>query len=199
MLKQAVADTKADWDRLSTRSFQYQQLKQEADANRALYNELIKKIREADINAGFQNNNVRIADVARPPLHPVFPNMRLNLLLALFLSAFLAVGAALLLDKLDTTLRSPEEASRFLGADVLGMLPLDRDASQLPKAIEPVSANSTIGGATVSGDDNVAHRKDNYRSISGFEEAVRTIRNTILLSDFRAASAFYSSYKRAAW
>ena len=184
MLKQAVADTKADWDRLSTRSFQYQQLKQEADGDRALYDELIKKIREADINAGFQNNNVRIADIARPPLHPVSPNKMLNLLLAFLFSALLAVGAALLLDKLDTTLRNPEEASRFLGTDVIGMLPLDRDASQLPKAIQPVSASRAKIGAAVSGDDNGAHRKDYYHSISGFEEAVRTIRNTILLSDF---------------
>ena len=45
MLQQALADTKASWDGLNARSYQYLQLKQEADADRALYNELIKKIR----------------------------------------------------------------------------------------------------------------------------------------------------------
>jgi succinoglycan biosynthesis transport protein ExoP len=80
---------------INSRSFEYQQLKREADADKTLYDELIRKIREADINAGFQNNNIRIADVARPPLHPVFPNVRLNLLLAFLFSTLLAVGAAL--------------------------------------------------------------------------------------------------------
>jgi len=129
MLQATLAETKAAWDRLNGQSFQYQQLKQEADADRALYDELIRKIREADINAGFRNNNIRIADVARPALFPVFPNVRLNLAFALILSSILAVGGALLLDKLDTTLRIPEEASRFLRTDVIGTLPLDRMAT----------------------------------------------------------------------
>jgi capsular exopolysaccharide synthesis family protein len=184
MLQQAVAQTKAEWDRLNARSFEYQQLKQEADANRALYDELIKKIREADINAGFQNNNVRIADVARPATTPVFPNTKLNLLLAFLFSTFLAVGAALLLDKLDTTLRDPEEASRFLGTDVIGMLPLDRDASRLPKIAAPTAVHSALAAANLSVNGHGEHRNGYYRSISGFEEAVRTIRNTILLADF---------------
>lgn len=105
MLQKAVGETKAEWDLINSRSFEYQQLKREAEADKTLYDELIRKIREADINVGFQNNNIRIADSARPPLRPVFPNVTLNLLLAFLLSTLLAVGAALLQDTLDTTLR----------------------------------------------------------------------------------------------
>jgi hypothetical protein len=181
MLKKALADTKAEWDSLNTRSFEYQQLKQEADADRALYNELIKKIREADINAGFRNNNIRIADVARPSLHAVFPNMAVNLLLALIFSSLLAVGAALLLDKLDTTLRNPEETSRFLRTDVIGSLPLDQGAVVLPKSSKPELAETSLVPQDASG-DNKDGRPRYYRAISGFEEAIRTLRNTILLS-----------------
>lgn len=185
MLQKALADTKAAWDNLNTRSFEYQQLKQEADADRALYNELIKKIREADINAGFRNNNIRIADVARPALYSVFPNITLNLILALIVSSFLAVGAALLLDKLDTTLRNPEEASRFLRTDVIGTLPLDQGACVLPKSPKPELAEASLVSQDASGDKKDGRRKGGYyRSISGFEEAIRTLRNTILLSDF---------------
>ena len=97
ILQTSVAETKAEWDRINSRSFEYQQLKREADADKALYDELIRKIREADINAGFQNNNIRIADVARPPLSPVSPNIRLNIMLAFLFSTLLAIGAALLI------------------------------------------------------------------------------------------------------
>jgi len=39
----------------------------EADADKTLYEELVRKIKEAGINAGFQNSAIRIADPARPP------------------------------------------------------------------------------------------------------------------------------------
>ena len=77
---------------INSKSFDYQRLKQEADANKALYDELIKKIREANINAGFQNNNVRIADVARPPLTPVSPNIPRNVLLAFLIATLMGIA-----------------------------------------------------------------------------------------------------------
>ncbi len=179
MLQASVNETKAEWDRVNAKSFQYQQLKQEADADKALYDELIKKIREADINAGYQNNNIRIADVARPALKPVFPNMALNLVLAFLLSTLLAVGGAIVLDSLDTTLRDPEEASRFLGADVIATLPVDRAGAQLPRPTSEVAS-----AALVSRNGHNGHHKDYYGGVSSFDEAIRSLRNTILLSDF---------------
>ena len=60
------AETKAEFDRLNARSFEYQALKREAEADKKLYEELVRKIKEAGINAGFQNQPIRIADPARP-------------------------------------------------------------------------------------------------------------------------------------
>jgi polysaccharide biosynthesis transport protein len=178
MLQTAVSQTKAEWDSNNARSFQYQQLKQEADTDKSLYDELIKKIREADINAGFQNSNIRIADLARPPVKPVFPNMKLNLILALLFSTLLGIGATILLDSLDTTLRDPAEATRFLGTDVIATMPSDRTAAQLPRPVAAIVSPQAI--PTTDRD----RRKGYYRSASSFDEAVRTLRNTILLSDF---------------
>ncbi|MFZ0338960.1 MAG: polysaccharide biosynthesis tyrosine autokinase [Terracidiphilus sp.] len=179
MLQKTVTETKAEWDSLNSRSFEYQQLKQEADADRALYDELIRKIREADINAGFQNNNIRIADLARPSIKPVSPRIKLYLCIAFLFSSFLAIGTAILLDSLDTTLRDPGEASRYLGTDVIGAIPVDTHAAQLPRPVtlEPKRA---IVPEIVS----KPGRNGNYGSRSSFDEAVRSLRNTILLSDF---------------
>src|SRR5262249_17210722 len=55
MLANAVKGTKAEWDHLNSRSFEYQTLKREADSNKKLYEELVRKIKEAGINASFQN------------------------------------------------------------------------------------------------------------------------------------------------
>jgi capsular exopolysaccharide synthesis family protein len=179
LLEKTVTDTKAEWDSLNSRSFQYRQFKQEADADKALYDELVKKIQEADINAGFQDNNISIADAARPPLDPVYPNVQMNLIMALLVSSLLGIGTALLLDSLDTTLRDPQKSSQFLGIDVIGTMPMDRSAAQLPRPIVPVQAESSLT-KVISSPNN----KGYYGTTSRFEESVRTIRNTILLSDF---------------
>ena len=97
MLKKAVAETKAEFDALNARSFRYDELKREAEADKRLYEELETKIKEAEINAGFQNSAIRIADSARPALLPVFPNLKLNLALALLFSLLLATSAALVM------------------------------------------------------------------------------------------------------
>jgi capsular exopolysaccharide synthesis family protein len=178
MLQRTVGETKAEWDRVNAHSFQYQQLKREADGDKALYDELIKKIRESDINAGFQNNNIRISDIARPSRTPVFPKTGLTMLVSFVFSTLLGIAAVLLLDSLDTTLRAPDEASRFLAVDIIGMLPRDpRSVSLLSK---PTSAPQSIVLQPRTEPDD----KGYYRNTGNFEEAVRRIRNTILLSDF---------------
>jgi capsular exopolysaccharide synthesis family protein len=179
MLAAAVAQTKAEWDSTNARWFEYDRLKQEADTDRALYDELIKKIREADINAGFQTNNIRIADAARPAANPVFPNIKMDLLLAFIFSLVLAVGTAILLDSLDTTLRDPKEASRFLGTEIVGVVPIDRSTAALP-----IGSGPLVSAADLARSPQPASRKGYYPSASNFEEAVRSLRNTILLSDF---------------
>ena len=185
MLRNAVADAKSQWDQVNAGSFEYQQLKQEADADKALYNELVTKISEAGINADFQSNNIRLADRARPAAKPISPNIKLNLLIAFLFSTLLAGGAAILHDSLDTTLRDPDESRRYLGADVIGMLPRDSQVTEIvrtPDSEESIPESKAVNSGAANG--NGRSYRGYYRSISAFEEAVRTIRNTIFLSDF---------------
>lgn len=184
MLRQAVTETKAEWDSINASSFQYQRLKQDADADKALYNQLITKIDEAGINAGFQDNNIRIVDIARPTRTPVYPDIKHYVLESLLFSVLLAIGAVLLLDLLDTTLRNPEEASRILGTDVIGALPSDSIAAQQIKASVTESPDSAVAGDRLNGAEGGNQKTMGYGSTFNFDEAIRTIRNTILLSDF---------------
>lgn len=174
MLKQAVGETKVEFDRVNARSFEYGTLKREAESDKALYEELIRKIKEAGINAGFQNSNIRIADSGRPAIAPVSPNVRLNVLLAFLLASLLAVGAAVIGDMLDATIRDPEQVARAMKAEVLGSLP---------------SVKTWRGrlGQVRTGTNALALIKTNEngnQAISCYEEAIRTLRNSILLTDF---------------
>src|SRR5579884_1928510 len=182
MLKADVLQTKAEYDQLNAKSFQYQSLKREAEADKTLYEELVRKIKEADINAGFQDNNIRIADLARPALRPVSPRVFLNTVVAFFFSTLLAIGGAILVDVMDTTIRDAEQTSRYLGVDVIGVLPSVRKTPDLAVLNSPQEAAAALTIDPVK-HQNGYDRKKYYRTISSFEEAIRTLRNTILLGD----------------
>ncbi len=179
MLRKAVAQTKAEFDRLNARSFEYQALKREADAGKTLYEELVRKIKEAGINAGFQNSAIRLADAARPAIKPVFPNMPLNISLAFLFSTLLAAGVAVLSDMLDKSVRDPEQIATLFKIDVVGSLPLVKNWRR-----RLISALANEGGTTalVRTDDSAPESRS--RNVTSFEEAVRTLRNAILLGTF---------------
>ena len=167
MVGDALNSAKSEFDRINGRSFEYQALKREADADKTLYQELVRKIKEAGINAGFQSNSVRIADSARPTLKPVFPNIPLNLLLAFLFATLVGVGGAVLADLLDKTVRDPEQVARTLRTEVIGSLPLMKNDRGRLAALQSRKAGES-----------------EEQEVSGFAESVRTLRNSILLANF---------------
>ncbi len=179
MTREAMGGAKDEFDRVNARSFEYQSVKREADADKNLYEELVRKIKEAGINAGFQNNAARIADPARAALKPVFPDLSLNGLLALLFSALLAVGAAVLSDLLDKTVRDPEQVARTLHAEVIGSLPLMKNR----RGVRLASPGLRILDTGETGEPG-RMRAIQEQDASGFSESVRTLRNSILLASF---------------
>jgi capsular exopolysaccharide synthesis family protein len=134
----------------------------------------VRKIREAGINASFQNSAIRIADPARPAIKPVFPNLKLNVLLAFLFSSLLAVGMAVLSDVLDTTVRDPEQVTRMVKADVVGSLPVVKNWKGRLGPVPAIGDSHALVPAGANGD----------HAIAGYDEAIRTLRNSILLADF---------------
>ena len=176
MLHKAVATTKDEWDRLNGRSFEYKRLREEAEADRKLFDELTAKIREAGVNAGFESSTIKIADTALPPAKPVSPNIALNVALAFLGSLGLGVAAVLTSEMADTSVRDPEQVSRMLGVDVLGVLPV-----VLGPGLQIVSGGRQVKLLPATKRRESGKRR--YTTLASYEEAIRTIRNTILLSD----------------
>jgi capsular exopolysaccharide synthesis family protein len=172
MLRKAVAETKAEFDSLNARSFEYQARKREAEADKTLYEELVRKIREASINSGFQNSAIRIADLARPAAKAVFPNIPLNVSLALLFSTLLVVGITVVTDILNNTVRDPEHVARTLSTEVIGTLPAVKEWRGRAIAAAEPSTELVPSGRKQGG------------GLNSFDEAIRTLRNSILLTDF---------------
>lgn len=167
MLSQAVLQAKADFDRLNAHSFKYQQLKRDAEGDKKLYEELVRRIKEAGINATFQNSAIRIADSARPGVEAVFPQTRVNLLLAFLLSTVFAVGIAVVVDVLDDTVKDADDAARSLRTTVVGSLP---------------AVKTWRGRAPRIGSSGDASNPD--RAVAAYLESIRTLRSSIFLADF---------------
>lgn len=220
-LSAAVAQTKDEFDRLNARSFQYQTLKEEADGDKKLYEELVRKIKEAGINANFENSSIRVADEARPGLKPVFPRTWLMVSLAFLFAIFFGVGAAVLSDVLDNTVRDPDQVFRLMKVDVIGSLPAVKDWRRRLSPIPSLGVLEAALGANGGGNGNpngngngkahgnghkngrssknghghkpvlpqpggalIRSGEANDQALSNYEEAIRTLRNSILLTDF---------------
>src|SRR6202035_4404857 len=175
LLRQDMTQAKAEFDQMNARSFEYKALKQEADTDKALYEELIRKIREAGINASFEGSSIRLADVARPALYPSFPKTTLNALLALLGSTIIGLSIIFLMDALDTTVLDSEHLQRELRVPLLPSLPVGKfTVGTLPMQELPPDPDTRFNG--------IAAKEALAAPNAAFDEAIRTLRSSILLS-----------------
>ncbi len=124
MLHAALEKQKQEANKLNESAIEYSLLKRDLDSNRTLYEGLLEKLKEAGVTASLRSNNFRIVDVARVPTAPVEPNIPRNLALGLALGLSTGLGLAFLLDAIDNTVRTPEQANAICGLPSLGMIPL---------------------------------------------------------------------------
>ncbi len=105
---------------------QYNLLKRDVDTNRQLYDALLQRYKELGVVEQDDANNVTIVDRAQIPGAPFSPNWQRNLLLAIMIGLAGGIGLALLFERLDDTLKRPEDLERRLGIPVLGLIPLEK-------------------------------------------------------------------------
>jgi polysaccharide biosynthesis transport protein len=123
MLSQAVTGTKQEVDDLTARSFEYSQLKHEADAAEHVYEDLFAKIKQAGINSELDNNVIRLADAARVPAKPIFPNWTMIAPLSLILFGLACSAYFVSRDITDASAKDPLQIQKALGVRVICTLP----------------------------------------------------------------------------
>jgi capsular polysaccharide biosynthesis protein len=75
------------------------------------------------IGAFMKVENVATVDRAMIPASPIKPRKMMNVAVAVVLGGMAAVGIVLLLEYLDTTLKTQDDVAQHLGLPVLGMIP----------------------------------------------------------------------------
>ncbi len=174
MLHDALEKQKQEANKLNESAIEYNLLKRDAETYRALYEGILERLKEAGVSAGLKSNNFRIVDSARPPTYPIEPNIPRNLGFALILGMASGVGLAFLLDGLDNTIRTTEQAQNISGLASLGMIPLgSKSAREGPNAKRLVIASSKEAVELVT----------QVRPQSQMAESYRALRTSLLLSN----------------
>jgi polysaccharide biosynthesis transport protein len=124
---------KAEFDRAKEETIQmgsaaveYNNLQMEISTRRQLLDELLQRQSETEVTSRLQatrESNVMVVDRALVPGGPFSPSLRKDLGLALALGLFLGVGCVVLLEYLDRTVKTAEQAERLLGLPVLAVIP----------------------------------------------------------------------------
>jgi exopolysaccharide transport family protein len=173
MLHDALEKQKQEANKLNESAIEYSLLKRDVESYRTLYEGLLEKLKEAGVTAGLKSTNIRPVDKARIPTEPSEPNVPRNLSFALALGLTTGIGLAFLLEGLDNTVRTPEQAQIISGLPSLGMIPL---GSKTPA--EGVSKKHLAVAASKEAVELVTQS----RPQSQMAESYRALRTSLLLS-----------------
>jgi capsular exopolysaccharide synthesis family protein len=173
MLRGAMEGQKQQANKLNESAIEYSLLKRDVDTNRQLYEGLLQKLKEASVSAGLKSSNIRVVDVARVPLAPSKPDKRRNVMLALAMGLVGGVVLAFLLEAVDNTVRTPEQAQAITTLPSLGIIPAT--SNMMLRAQQKALPDK---GKSKEGVELVTYR----RPKSDISESYRALRTAILLS-----------------
>ncbi len=172
MLRQALEKQKQEANKLNESAIEYSLLKRDVESYRTLYEGLMEKLKEAGVTAGLRSNNIRSVDKARIPTYPSEPNVPRNLTFALALGLTTGIGLAFLLEGIDNTVRTPEQAQAISGLPSLGMIPLGSRSG-----IEAAAKRLTVASSR-----EAVELVTQARPQSQMAESYRALRTSLLLT-----------------
>jgi len=172
MLRQALDNQKQEANKLNESAIEYSLLKRDVESYRTLYEGLMEKLKEAGVTAGLRSNNIRSVDKARVPTYPSEPNVPRNLTFALALGLSTGIGLAFLLEGIDNTVRTPEQAQAISALPSLGMIPLGSRGG-----IEAAAKRLTVASSR-----EAVELVTQSRPQSQMAESYRALRTSLLLT-----------------
>lgn len=155
-----VADLEKRAREMHAKERRYTELAAAVSSKKALLEQMQLRLKEAQLQAESNANNVRILDTALVPTAPVSPRLTINLAVALLISLVGGFGLAFLVEQLDSSVKSQEQLEREFGLTFLGIIPSMRDAK----------------GAVVRNPDRYVLENPN----STVAECARTVRTNLL-------------------
>ncbi len=123
VLAGSVSAAEAEMASLRDRSPEYQALKRDADTSNQIAEVLSRRGKEASVETAVNDRTVRLIEPADMPGAPVFPDRTGNLQMALVVGLVTGVLLVAAKERLDTTLKTPDDIREALQVSFLGFVP----------------------------------------------------------------------------
>src|SRR3989441_1676103 len=155
---------------------EYNILKREAEANKALYEGLMTKMKETAISVGLRSSNIRIVDPAMVPTSPARPAKARNIMLAFLVGLIGGIGLALMREYLDNTVKTTDDIETLARLPSLAVVP------QFTGSNGHAPKRGLLHGPAANGQDKRTELVAQHLPKSQISEAFRALRTSILLS-----------------
>src|SRR6266704_1044207 len=176
MLTQALDQQKAATNQMAEKLVEYNILKREAEANKAVYEGFMTKLKETAISLGLRSSNIRIVDPAMIPSTPSRPAKTRNITLAFLVGLVGRIGLALMREYLDNTVKSPDDVETLARLPSLAVVP------QFASSNGSSKRQGLLQGFGANGQDKRIELVAQHLPKSQISEAFRALRTSILLS-----------------
>ncbi len=171
-------DEKNQAESQNDKAVQYQVAKQEATQSRTLYDNLVGRMKEADLVAGMRSSNITLVDAARVPARPAKPNAVLYAAGSIAGGLLLGVCGALFRDATDNRIQELAEMETLFSEASIGLLPF-HDAKAERKRLAGAGAPFTAamnGSALMASNATVAATEPR----AAYTESVRVLCTSLL-------------------
>ena len=123
-VERSLNRSKGEIQDINRKEFQLGILERDVAANKQLYDMFLGRFKETNAVGDLQSTVARVVDPAIPSALPYKPNKRQVVMIALVVGLFIAIMLALLLERLDSTLKTSADVESKLGLPVLASLPV---------------------------------------------------------------------------
>ncbi|SEN63408.1 capsular exopolysaccharide family [Sphingomonas gellani] len=117
----------------------YNILQRDVDTNRTLYDALLQRYKEIGVAGGIGTAIASVVDRGQVPGGAFSPNLYLNLLIGALLGLIVGMLAALALEFINDTIKSPEDVRNKLNLAFLGGIPDAKAAKPVDELKDPLS------------------------------------------------------------
>lgn len=122
-LEKAVADQEKAALAVDASNIPFTELQRTLDADRALYESVLKRIRETDLTKGIQADPVHVSEAATFSGNPISPKPSETILLCALGGLAVGVGIIGLITLLDRTIKTVDQAEHYVNLPVLAAVP----------------------------------------------------------------------------